>query len=119
MLNTDSNTNSLGFTLDYTISKCPGNCSNNETHSNGNCGNDGVCVCHGSRTGDACQYNWCPDLCGQANNKGQCEVVCIFEIMLVISLLISFRSDKKFFWLDISSYYIKERSLDKPTRIQF
>ena len=74
-MNTDSNTNNLGFSMSYAINKCQQNCSNNATNTNGICRDDGSCECIGSRDGKWCQYNWCPDLCHQATKNGACNVV--------------------------------------------
>jgi len=77
-LYTDKSVSRDGFELTYSINKCPLNCSNNATQTNGVC-NSGRCECIGSQTGSACQYAACGgNVCNQAIGSGICNVVCIF-----------------------------------------
>ena len=58
-----------GFNLTYTINQCPNSCS-----KQGTC-NKHVCQCYNGKYGDACQHQWCPQLCNvNAVEGNKCNV---------------------------------------------
>lgn len=69
LLYSDTNYVLEGFSAEYSITDCPQNCSNH-----GHCINH-TCVCEVAFTGEACEFEACPDQCGFTESRGWCEKI--------------------------------------------
>lgn len=63
----DAAFNMTGFEISYTVNTCPRNCS-----GRGVCVG-GLCTCDAGFTGAACERPICPNDCGSARGRGDCD----------------------------------------------